>query len=95
MFVLGSNRFGTGVSAGRAFAGEVGARNRLEYTLIGDAVSEAARLTELAKTDSGRVLASATTLGDVRDTEALSWHLAHGRVVHADTTVCERQRRHV
>jgi adenylate cyclase len=75
VFVLGSNRFGIGVSAGRAFAGEVGARNRLEYTVIGDAVNEAARLTELAKTDRGHVLASATTLCGAQDTEALSWDL--------------------
>jgi adenylate cyclase len=75
VFVLGSNGFGIGVSAGRAFAGEVGARNRLEYTVIGDAVNEAARLTELAKTEGGHVLASATTVGDAQDTEALSWDL--------------------
>ena len=75
VFVLGGNRFGIGVSAGRAFAGEVGARNRLEYTVIGDPVNEAARLTELAKTDGGHVLASATTLRDAQDTEALCWDL--------------------
>jgi adenylate cyclase len=63
------------VSAGRAFAGEVGARNRLEYTVIGDAVNEAGRLTQLAKTDGGCVLASATTLGGAQNTEALSWDL--------------------
>ena len=61
------------MSAGRAFAGEVGARNRFEYTVIGEAVNEAARLTELAKTDGRRVLASATTLGGAQGTEALSW----------------------
>lgn len=75
VFVLGSDGFGIGVSAGRAFAGEVGARNRLEYTVIGDVVNEAARLTELAKADGGRVLASATTLRDAHGTEALSWDL--------------------
>ncbi|HWS92316.1 MAG TPA: adenylate/guanylate cyclase domain-containing protein, partial [Mycobacterium sp.] len=75
IFVLGGTRFGIGVSAGRAFAGEVGARNRLEYTVIGDTVNEAARLTEVAKTDGGHVLASATTLDGAQDAEALSWDL--------------------
>lgn len=47
-----------GVSAGVAVAGNVGAEDRLEYTVIGDPVNEAARLTELAKQRSGRVLAT-------------------------------------
>ena len=37
-----------GVSAGPVVAG-IGAANRYEYTVIGDAVNEAARLTELAR----------------------------------------------
>ncbi len=54
--------FGIGVSAGRAVAGDIGAAERFEYTVIGDPVNEAARLTELAKGEEGRVLASGTTL---------------------------------
>ena len=45
--------FGIGVSAGRAVAGDIGAAERFEYTVIGDPVNEAARLTELAKGGGG------------------------------------------
>ena len=46
-----------GVSSGVAVAGNVGAAERYEYTVIGDPVNEAARLTEQAKSRLGRVLA--------------------------------------
>lgn len=71
--VLGTTEFGIGVSAGRAVAGHIGAQARFEYTVIGDPVNEAARLTELAKLENGRVLASAVTVSGALDTEALSW----------------------
>jgi adenylate cyclase len=47
-----------GVSAGTVVAGNVGAAERYEYTVIGDPVNEAARLTEMAKAAPGRLLAS-------------------------------------
>jgi adenylate cyclase len=53
---------GIGVSSGRAVAGNVGAAERYEYTIIGDPVNEAARLSDLAKTHTGRVLASEATV---------------------------------
>jgi adenylate cyclase len=53
---------GIGVSSGLATAGNVGAEERFEYTVIGDPVNEAARLTEAAKTRSERVLASGPTV---------------------------------
>ncbi|WP_199522311.1 adenylate/guanylate cyclase domain-containing protein [Geodermatophilus marinus] len=49
---------GVGVAAGPVWAGQVGAARRLEYTVIGDAVNEAARLAELAKAVPGRAVAS-------------------------------------
>lgn len=71
--VLGQTDFGIGVSAGRAIAGHIGAKARFEYTVIGDPVNEAARLTELAKLEEGRVLASAIVVAGALDAEALRW----------------------
>jgi adenylate cyclase len=71
--VIGDAEFGIGVSAGRAIAGHIGAQARFEYTVIGDPVNEAARLTELAKLEPGHVLASATAVSDAVDAEALAW----------------------
>jgi adenylate cyclase len=47
-----------GLSAGEVVAGNIGAAERYEYTVIGDAVNEAARLTDLAKRNQSRLLAS-------------------------------------
>ena len=47
-----------GLSAGKVVAGNIGAAQRYEYTVIGDPVNEAARLTELAKVTPSRLLAS-------------------------------------
>jgi adenylate cyclase len=49
---------GIGISMGTVLAGNVGAEHRYEYTVIGDAVNEAARLVDEAKSRNGRVLAS-------------------------------------
>ncbi len=51
-----------GVSSGRVVAGDVGTEDRSEYTVIGDAANEAARLVDEAKRRDGRVLVSATTI---------------------------------
>jgi len=66
-------RAGTGVSGGRAVAGNVGAEKRFEYTVIGDPVNEAARLSELAKGEDRRVLASADLVEEADEAEAAHW----------------------
>ncbi|MGH3536055.1 MAG: hypothetical protein ACRDQG_15280, partial [Pseudonocardiaceae bacterium] len=50
-----------------------------EYTVIGDPVNEAARLTELAKLEEGHVLGSAIAVSGALDEEALRWEV--GEVV--------------
>lgn len=66
---------GIGVSAGLAVAGNIGAAERFEYTVIGDPVNEASRLTELAKLRPGRVLASTSALYFASDEEQAHWEL--------------------
>jgi adenylate cyclase len=63
---------GIGVSAGDAVAGNVGDPRRYEYTVIGDPVNEAARLTDLAKSRGG-VAASGSALDLAADAEAERW----------------------
>ena len=63
---------GIGVSSGTVVAGNVGSRERFEYTVIGRAVNEAARLTDLAKSRPGRALAAASAV-QAAGTEGANW----------------------
>jgi adenylate cyclase len=67
--------FGIGVSAGVAVAGNIGAEERFEYTVIGDPVNEAARLCDLAKAHPERVITSGGTLEAAHPAEAANWRL--------------------
>ncbi len=64
---------GIGVSAGPAVAGNVGAEDRFEYTVIGDPVNEGARLSETAKTVEGHVVASLRAVESASPGEAAHW----------------------
>jgi adenylate cyclase len=66
---------GIGVAAGQAVAGNVGAKERFEYTVIGGPVHEAARLCELAKDEADRLLASSSTVEAASENEQGHWSL--------------------
>jgi adenylate cyclase len=63
---------GIGVAGGTVVAGNLGAVDRYEYTVIGDPVNEAARLSELAKSSPLRLLASGEVVAAAGD-EAAWW----------------------
>ena len=57
--------FGIGINTGKAVAGNMGSEDRLEYSVIGDAVNVAARLASTAP--GGKVWIGADTFKQVRD----------------------------
>ncbi|AYJ50939.1 adenylate/guanylate cyclase domain-containing protein [Rhodococcus sp. P1Y] len=70
---LDSMDFGIGVAAGQVFAGDIGATQRYEYTVIGGPVNCAARLSDLAKNEQSRVLVASDVVDSATTDEAVRW----------------------
>ncbi|WP_067901060.1 adenylate/guanylate cyclase domain-containing protein [Nocardia vaccinii] len=76
---------GVGVSYGEVVAGNIGAEDRYEYTVIGDPVNESARLSELAKRDTRLPLASERAVAAASGIREQSWNAADAVVLRGRT----------
>ncbi len=79
--------FGIGVTAGTVFAGNIGAENRYEYTVIGDPVNEAARLADVAKKENHRTLASDVAIDLCDNAERLQWRSSGTRLLRGRSSL--------
>ncbi|MBN4927381.1 HAMP domain-containing protein [Hoyosella rhizosphaerae] len=80
---------GVGIAYGRAVAGNVGAHERFEYTVIGDPVNEGARLSDYSKKVTEHVVASATAVQNANKAEAKHWEVIDSVVLRGRSAETE------
>ncbi len=74
---------GIGVATGKVFAGNIGSKHRMEYTVLGDAVNIAARLQSLTREASGCVLIDENTYAEASEyinAEKMNFSHIRGRI---------------
>ncbi|MBM7366149.1 adenylate/guanylate cyclase domain-containing protein [Gordonia hydrophobica] len=76
---------GIGVSYGTVVAGNVGAIQRFEFTVIGDPVNESARLSEVAKEEPRKPFASERVVAAADEGEAARWQVRSATVLRGRT----------
>jgi adenylate cyclase len=86
---MGEFEAGIGVAYGPVVAGQIGAHSRLEFTVIGDAVNQAARLTDLAKAQRQHLLASGAVIEHAAEDETRNWSRAGEAVLRGRTVPTE------
>ncbi|MDO9356850.1 MAG: adenylate/guanylate cyclase domain-containing protein, partial [Solirubrobacteraceae bacterium] len=70
-----------GLSGGDVIAGNMGTRERFEYTVMGDPVNEAARLNSQAKGLPGRVAAAGRLVAEADPSEQEHWEVLYSVVL--------------
>ncbi|MFB9315290.1 adenylate/guanylate cyclase domain-containing protein [Nocardioides plantarum] len=80
---------GVGVATGEVVAGNVGHQQRFEYTVIGDAVNSASRLTDLAKDVPGHVLVARATVDAAGAEESSRWSAYESVVLRGRSVATE------